>query len=317
MSQEQYLKSPCNHCHGRISFPATARGMSIACPHCGQQTVLNAAADDSAAAPAEAAPAAPAEPAPAQPTAAKLVAKPVAKPVARTTGTSQATPAKPVAGKPLSDVQKAALEAARAASPGVRSPGPRPAAKGADKKSMVVKAQWADGDDGEPGTKPLRCDFCGTKIPTGAAACPDCGTVAPNLVPPPKPSWFRRVGLVLVLLLAVVAAVRWGQYYLSIRPKKDKDGKLAKEGVELLTHSWQKQPGTALLYVRGSVTNHSDVAWYGVKVECDLIDKTGASLGKFSDSKMVLDPHKLFPFSISVLDPDAVRYTNITVSAQR
>lgn len=312
MSQEQYLKSPCNHCHGRISFPASARGMSIACPHCGQQTVLNASAEGvgPAAAPDEPAPA---EAAPA-PAPAPAVAKPVAKPVARPVGTTQA---KPVAGKPLSDVQKAALEAARAASPGVRPAGARPAAKGVDKKTMVVKAQWVDGDDGEPGAKPVRCDFCGTKIPTGAAACPDCGTAAPNLTAPSKPSWFRRIGLALVFILAVVAAVRWGQYYLSIRPKKDKDGKLAKEGVELLNHSWQKQPGTALLYVRGSVTNHSDVAWYGVKVECDLIDKTGASLGKFSDSKMVLDPHKLFPFSISVLDPDAVRYTNITVSAQR
>ncbi len=308
MSQEQYLKSPCNHCNGRISFPASARGMSIACPHCGQQTVLNAAADGAAPAPAQ--------PPPAEAAAAPAAApaKPVARPTARP---AAAATAKPVAGKPLTDVQKAALEAARAASPGIRPGGARPGAKPVDKKSVVVKAQWADGDDGEPGTKPMRCDFCGTKIPVGSAACPDCGTVAPNLVAQPKPSWFRKIGMVLVFILAVVAAVRWGQYYLSIRPKVDKEGKPAKDGVELLNHSWQKQPGTGLLYVRGNVTNHSDVAWYGVKVECDLIDKAGASLGKFSDSRMVLDAHKLYPFSISVLDPDAVRYTNITVSAQR
>lgn len=301
MSQEQYLKSPCNHCSGRISFPASARGMTITCPHCGQQTVLDAAAEAPAPA-AETAPAALAQP---------VTAKPAARPVA----TAQA---KPVAGKPLSAVQKAALEAARAAGPIARPTGPRPGAKPVDKKSVVVKAQWADGDDGEPGTKPLRCDFCGAKIPNGALTCPDCGTVAPAAAAPPaKPSWFRRIGTVLVLILALVAAGRWGQYYLSIRPKRDASGHLAKDGVELLNHSWQKQPGTALLYVRGNVTNHSDIAWFGVKVECELLDKAGASLGKFSDNRMVLDPHKVFPFSISVLDPDAVRYTNITVSAQR
>ena len=69
--------------------------------------------------------------------------------------------------------------------------------------------------------------------------------------------------------------------------------------------------------MRGAVTNHSEVAWFDVKVECELLDKTGASLGKFSDSKIVLEPHKLFPFNISLLDPDARSYTNIAVTATR
>lgn len=298
MSQEQYLKSPCAHCNGRVSFPASARGMTVTCPHCGQQTVLNAAADS----PAPAAEVAPAPPA-AQPAA--------AKPVARAVATAQA---KPVAGKPLSDVQKAALEAARASNPVARPAGAKPV----DKKKVVVKAQWADGEDeDQPASKPLRCDFCGTKIPAGATKCPDCGTAVAVKQPAEKPSWFRRIGMALVLILALVAAGRWGQYYLSLRPKKGKDGKPLKEGVEILNHSLQAQPGTALLYVRGNVTNHSDVPWFDVKVQCELLDKTGASLGKFSDSKIVLDPHKIFPFSISLLDPDAKSYTNITVSAQR
>ncbi|KAF0174445.1 MAG: transcriptional regulator [Limisphaerales bacterium] len=298
MSQEQYLKSPCAHCNGRISFPASARGLTVTCPHCGQQTVLNASADAPPNAPAaEAAPPAPAEPA-------------AAKPAARAVATAQA---RPVAAKPLSDVQKAALAAARAANPVARPAGAKPV----DKKRVVVKAQWADGEDeDQPASKPLRCDFCGTKIPPGATKCPDCGT-AVAARPEARPSWFRRIGLALVLVLALVAAGRWGQYYLSIRPKKGKDGKPLKEGVEILNHALQPQPGTALLYVRGTVTNHADVPWFDVKVQCELLDKTGASLGKFSDSKIVLDPHKVFPFSIALLDPDAKAYTNITVSAQR
>lgn len=299
MSQEQYLKSPCAHCNGRVSFPASARGMTVTCPHCGQQTVLNAAADAPLTAPAVEL----AQPAPEQPAA--------AKPVARVVATAQA---KPVAAKPLSDVQKAALEAARAANPVARPAGAKPV----DKKKVVVKAQWADGEDeDQPASKPLRCDFCGTKIPTGATKCPDCGTVVAVKQPAEKPSWFRRIGMALVLILALVAAGRWGQYYLSIRPKKGKDGKPLKEGVEILNHVLQTQPGTSLLFVRGNVTNHSDVPWFDIKVQCELLDKSGASLGKFSDSKIVLDAHKIFPFSIAVLDPDAKSYTNITVSAQR
>ncbi len=302
MSQEQYLKSPCAHCNGRISFPASARGMSVTCPHCGQQTVLNAAAE--APDPAAVSAVQPAEPAAANPT-------PTARPVATAS-------AKPGAGKPLSPVQQAALAAARAVSPTAKSAATKPGAKPADKKSVVVKAQWADGEDDRPADKPLRCDFCGAKIPPGATACPDCGTaVVLKAAGSAKPNWFRRIGLALVVVLALAAAYRWGEYYLSIRPKRGKDGKLVKEGVEVLNHSLQKQPGTSLLYVRGAVTNHSDVPWYDVKVECELLDKTGASLGKFSDNKMVIDPHKLFPFSISVLDPDAKSYTNLTVSAQR
>lgn len=303
MSQEQYLKSPCAHCNGRISFPASARGMAVTCPHCGQQTVLNATAE----APAAAAPSPAAEPAEAP--------APKPTPTARPTATAQA---RPVAGKPLSPVQQAALAAARATNPVARSAGAKPGAKGADKKSVVVKAQWTDTEDDQPANKPLRCDFCGTKLPTGATTCPDCGTaVAAKPAGPTKPNWFRRIGVGIMLVLALVAAVRWGQLYLERRPKTGKDGKPVKSGVEVLNHSLQTQPGTSLLYIRGNVTNHSDIPFFAVKVEAELLDKSGNSLGKASDTRMVLDPHKLFPFNVALLDPDAKTYTNLTVSAQR
>ncbi|MBI5800649.1 MAG: hypothetical protein HZA92_07970 [Verrucomicrobia bacterium] len=285
MSQEQYLKSPCAHCNGRISFPASARGMAVNCPHCGKQTVLDAAANPPAPAAAEPA-----------------TARPVARPAATATA------------KPLSEVQKAAIAAARASNPATRPASAKPV----DKKNTVIKTQWADGADELPSGKPVRCDFCGTKLPAGVTKCPDCGTVAAaQPAGEAKPRWFRRIGLVLVFILALAAAGRWGQHYLSLRPKKGKDGKPLKDGVELLFHKLEAQPGTALSFVRGTVTNHSEVAWFDVKVECELLDKAGASLGKFSDSKLVLDAHKLFPFSISLLDPDAKTYTNITVTATR
>jgi len=264
--------------------------MAVACPHCGQQTVLNAATESTT--PDAAAPAGYSDPAP-QP--------------------------RPVAAKPLSPLQQAARAAARVASSPTKPAPSRLAAKLAEKKPAAAPAQETGRDeDSPPAAPPRRCDFCGTKIPADAVACPDCGTVpSAKSEAPSKPNRFRRIGLLIVVVLALAATFRWGAYYLSVRPKRGKDGKAAVEGVELLNHSLQKQPGTALLFVRGSVTNHADVPWYDVKVQCELLDKAGAPLGKFSDIRMVLDPHKLFPFSISVLDPDAVRYTNITVSAQR
>ena len=302
MSQESYLKSPCGHCNGRISFPASARGMAVTCPHCGQQTVLDAAA----AAPAPAAEPALTQGAPAEPAAQKLVARP----------TAIAT-AKPVTANPLTEAQKAAIAAARASNPVSRTASAKPV----NKKSVVIKTQWADDADGAedlPPAKPVRCDFCGTKVPPGATKCPDCDT-AVNVpsAEEAKPSWFRRIGLVLVLILALVAAGRWGQYYLSLRTKEGKGGRPLKDAIELLYHKQETQPGTALSFVRGAVTNHSAVPWFDVKVECELLDKNGVSLGKFSDSKILLEPHKLFPFNISLLDPDAKSYTNLTVTAMR
>lgn len=291
MSQEQYLKAPCAHCHGRISFPASARGMTIACPHCGQQTVLDA----SASAYGLAAPVATAEAPP--------VSRPVARPVAQ---------AKTSVAKPLNDMQKAALAAARATNPSAQP------AKPVEKKSVVVKAQRLDGEGAAVKAKPQRCSFCGVKLPTDAKECPDCGTEVEAKAEAPKPlSWFRRVGFAVIFVLAVVAAVRWGQFYWEKRPKLAQNSKAQPKGVELLNHSLQQQPGTSLLYIRGNVTNHSDAAWFEVKIECELLDKGGASLGKFSDTKTVLDAHKLFPFNIAVLDPDAKSYTNINVTAVR
>jgi DNA-directed RNA polymerase subunit RPC12/RpoP len=40
---EAFLKCVCAKCGNRLSFPARARGMTINCPHCSQQTVLSAA----------------------------------------------------------------------------------------------------------------------------------------------------------------------------------------------------------------------------------------------------------------------------------
>src|SRR5258706_738107 len=48
MSQIKHLKGNCSHCSGPIEFPADALGMTVDCPHCGQQTELTLPPPDTA-----------------------------------------------------------------------------------------------------------------------------------------------------------------------------------------------------------------------------------------------------------------------------
>jgi predicted RNA-binding Zn-ribbon protein involved in translation (DUF1610 family) len=40
MGDETYSKCACQHCNGRIEFPAEVAGSQVTCPHCGQETML-------------------------------------------------------------------------------------------------------------------------------------------------------------------------------------------------------------------------------------------------------------------------------------
>lgn len=49
MSAAEFLKGQCQHCGDSIEFPAEGTGQTAPCPHCGQLTVLQAAAPAPAA----------------------------------------------------------------------------------------------------------------------------------------------------------------------------------------------------------------------------------------------------------------------------
>ena len=40
MAKMKYLKGPCQHCGGRLEFPAESIGLVAPCPHCGEETEL-------------------------------------------------------------------------------------------------------------------------------------------------------------------------------------------------------------------------------------------------------------------------------------
>src|SRR5215831_18602359 len=44
MNKTKFLKGECQHCGGRLEFPAEMAGLTAECPHCGQQTDLLLAA---------------------------------------------------------------------------------------------------------------------------------------------------------------------------------------------------------------------------------------------------------------------------------
>ena len=44
MNRTKFLKGECQHCGGRMEFPAEMAGLTAECPHCGQQTDLLLAA---------------------------------------------------------------------------------------------------------------------------------------------------------------------------------------------------------------------------------------------------------------------------------
>jgi hypothetical protein len=41
MSEQKFLKTPCEHCGENIEFPADGLGMAVPCPHCQKRTRLN------------------------------------------------------------------------------------------------------------------------------------------------------------------------------------------------------------------------------------------------------------------------------------
>ena len=43
MSNSNFSKGECVHCTGHVEFPASAAGATVACPHCGEPTLLTAA----------------------------------------------------------------------------------------------------------------------------------------------------------------------------------------------------------------------------------------------------------------------------------
>ncbi len=177
-------------------------------------------------------------------------------------------------------------------------------------RALGIQTAWEDEEEEEqllPHER--RCKECGRKYNIGTRFCPTCKALVSGWI-----RWMRRLGWTVVIALAVVAFLNYRRLF---PPQQTADGGPPKSGVEILSHSMQREKQGDLTYIRGVVTNHSPVDMFYLKMEFELIDATGNSLGLAEDNKSILSSNAVWNFKAMVLDPDAVTYRNARLSAVR
>lgn len=66
--------------------------------------------------------------------------------------------------------------------------------------------------------------------------------------------------------------------------------------LELLGFKMESQPGSSLKHVIGLVTNRSEARYFGVKVEFDMIDAAGSTVGKAVDQFSTMPGRSIWRF---------------------
>ncbi|MEW6302646.1 MAG: FxLYD domain-containing protein [Verrucomicrobiota bacterium] len=292
MSETQELKCGCEHCGGRIAFPAGAEGNTINCPHCGKPTRLAAPSQATTtttamslkcacrhcngriAFPPEAAgsvitcPHCGKETPLIAPGVAVPVAKPAAAPAAAATAKGTAMPVGAAAAKPP------------AGAPPPPPPPPAPKSEPAEGESKPVA-----------GVNFVTCKECGTQVSIKAKQCPACGAPIRNMK-----RMIRMFGT--ILIVALVGAF--------VFFNKDKVG-LAQKELEVVKYELEKVKGTSLVYVVGTLKNNTDLQFTSVRVDFNLFDKDGKQIGTASDFVMIIEPKTEWAFKAQVLENNAVK----------
>jgi Zn finger protein HypA/HybF involved in hydrogenase expression len=294
MSEPAYLKCPCRQCGGNIEFPAEAAGATVNCPHCSGQTVLalpDSPAGESTSIPtATDPPAGPgskpssAKPAPRHSgSGAVPVAKPAAKPAAKPVGKRPSEPAKPASRTP--------------------APVPKPTEEeqdgGRESGKAYLSLTEADYDIAERG---LRCRSCGAHYGKDDVVCPNCGSAVRTGL-----RMFRVVGGLLVVALGIAAPFTI--------PKKEKPRPNRPDFQMMAEQKWQRDGN--LSYLVGTVTNNSEFRYIGVKVEFELFDRNGTTLGTTSDYVSFLEAGKAWNYRAIAVDPDAATAKLVSLIGKR
>ncbi|GDY21570.1 hypothetical protein LBMAG56_29170 [Verrucomicrobiota bacterium] len=322
MSEKTYLKTFCKKCGGKIEFPDYARGASINCPHCGQETILSVAS----AAPVAASVAAPATPAPAATAAASAA-------TATATAAAAAATAKPAAARPAAaaDAITAAAAAAAAAMdkakakakgsppPASRSSAASSSSSGSPSKISAALATPLDEIYAEMDKQKKKesCPSCASRIEIGQSVCPSCGAGLVRHV-----RIIRRYGgLLLVVLIIAFPFLLPRNIKLPIAALEKQKSKFvppAKPDIEMINPAWSKAKEGNVHFISGLIVNNSTkYRFLGVKVEFELLDKTGNSLGKTVDQLGILEPKKNWTFRAVAIDPDATGFKFIGLTAEK
>lgn len=160
--------------------------------------------------------------------------------------------------------------------------------------------------------------------------CPHCGKPTELLlaVPPQEPSvprkaivWTGIAVLILVLgvvgsLVALKRAQRWAARQkaaaaLASAPAPataaptnlvpPEPTPAAQSDFQASAVSLEKDPGSSLVYARGTLKNATDRQRFGVKVELDLLDTNGNKVGTAKDYAQVIEPNAEWSFKALVV----------------
>ncbi len=310
--EKKYLKAFCKKCYGKIEFPEHARGATINCPHCGGETLLSAATAAPVAAAVAAVPAAPAA-APAAKTpwwSKPAAAKPADAPPAGAAGAKVAT---------ARDAVIAAEAKAKAKATAAKTEEPKRAAGG--KRPSQISAALASPlddlyDELDKSKDKQFCPSCSSRIDAGLSVCPSCGAGLVRHV-----RLIRRWGLLLLVLLIVAFPFLLPRDFklpfAAIEKQKAKFVKPSRPDIEMINPTWTKSKEGSLYFVNGMVVNNSKYRYLSVKIEFELLDKAGNSLGKTIDQLGILEPKKNWNFKAVAIDPDAVGYKFGSLTGQK
>jgi len=171
------------------------------------------------------------------------------------------------------------------------------------------------------------CRVCGGRIEVPATAegmtieCPHCHQQT-ELRPAEQAS--RSIAQLLVFAAVGLALALWVLFLIKPRPpahplatvtnaapapevKTEPPRPKSPDDLKLTTGpAVEKAKGSRLTYATGIVTNDSDHARYGVKIELDVFDQSGTKLSaQATDYIQQLEPRKAWPFRALVLDAKA------------
>ena len=305
MSEKTYLKTFCKKCGGKIEFPDHARGATINCPHCGLETILSVAS----AAPIAASVAAAATP----PPPATATAKPASARPAATATAAGATAIAAAAAAAVAAADKAKAKARSAPPPANRSASPSPSKISAALASPLDEI-YAEMDKQK---KKESCPSCASRIDVGQSVCPSCGAGLVQHV-----RVIRRYGsLLLVVLIIAFPFLLPRDFKLpfaALEKQKNKFTPPAKPDIEMINPAWSKAKEGNVHFISGTIVNNSaNYRFLGVKVEFELLDKTGNSLGKTIDQLGILEPKKNWVFRAVAIDPDATNFKFVALNAEK
>lgn len=276
MSVAQDLKCACPSCQGRIAYPASAGGSTIQCPHCGKPVALPAAA-------VTVAPVAVA----AQPVQSNLkcACRHCHGRISFPPNAAGSVIACPHCGKEtplIAPGVSAAAPPPPAAAAAHSAPPPPPAAARAKAPAPPVPTE-------EEVTEAAPKGKGGKKI-------------------------FAIVGILLILVLAgggtfIFLKKRGGGG--SSKTSGGSGGGFnllgSKEELEVVKYELQKNEGTSLVYVTGTLRNNTAEQRTSVRVDFKLFDATGKQIGNASDYIMILEPKQEWPFKALVVEPSVAK----------